>query len=99
MASTACAPPAFKSIAELVGARAHTTLIGEAPGPHGTSVRPRDTGLEASAGRVTKSFSQPGHKFGRRCRRAPMGSWDASAPALDHRPCRWPQLLLSARRN
>jgi hypothetical protein len=49
MASTAYAPPAFKSIAELVGARAHTTLIGQAPGPHGTSVRPRDTGLEASA--------------------------------------------------
>src|SRR3954469_9582499 len=48
MASTACAPPASKSIAALVGARTHTVPIGQAPGPQGTGFRPRATGLKAS---------------------------------------------------
>src|SRR4051812_5938666 len=84
MASTAYAPPAFKSIAELVGARAHTTLIGQAPGPHGTSVRPRDTGLEASAaGHAGEGMATTSSRWGEASVRVLL-----THPELHQRPIR-----------
>src|SRR4051812_21195941 len=58
MASTACALPASKSIAELVGAQAYTMPIKQAPGPHGTGFRPRDTGLETWRRRANERVTQ-----------------------------------------